>query len=244
MRRPIASERSSRAVKRLLLLPILATALACGAKREDLGNSRATADVKPSEYDKALERWSTEDKVYQALETRIIVDATWKSGAFREAYVGEYARRYLLSEGERDSMLKKELDAASTYQEFFFAAYTDESRTNDFNKRNTIWRVRLFDDKGGFTDPLVISKQKDDDPVLHAFFPYFSIWKHGYDVKFAKNALSPDTKTLRLQLTSAIADALLTFDANGADVPSPVRVDAGGAVSAASPIPVATPAAQ
>ena len=226
----------------LLLVPVLA--LACGPKREDMGNAKATADVKPSEYDKALERWSASDKVYHSLETRLIVSATWKSGAFREAYVGEYARRYLLAESERDSMLKKELDAASTYQEFFFAAYTDESRTNDFNKRNTIWRVRLFDDKGGFTDPLVLSKQKDDDPVLHAFFPYFSIWKHGYDVKFAKSALSPDTKTLRLQLTSAIADAVMTFDATGADVPSPVRVDAGGAVSAASPIPTSSPAAQ
>lgn len=198
------------------------------AGRRDLANASATADVKPSEYAAALRRWTGTDKVYQGLETRLIVTATWKTGAFRDAWADEYARRYLLPEAERDELKRREHEEAESYQEFFFAAYTPEARWNDFSRRESIWRVRLFDDAGNTVEPLVVTRVKVDDPKLHAFYPYFTLWTKGYLVKFPRRGLSPDTRSVRIQFTSALGAAELSFESAGADTATPIRVDAGG----------------
>lgn len=223
-----------------LLSAALAASLAgCGSRR-GMAGAEKTADVKPSEYNAALARWSGSEKVYEKLETRLIVSSTYKSGAFRDAYADEYARRYVLSDAEREDLKRREHADADTYHEFFFAAYTPENRWNDFSKRESIWKVRLYDDAGNSVEPLVITKVKNEDPKLHAFFPYFTLWTRGYVAKFPKTGLSPDTKTLRIQFASALGAAEIEVDRAGADTPTPVRVDAGG--STASVAPAATPA--
>ena len=225
----------SEVVAVLLGLSVAAAAAGCGG-RKSMANAPATADVKAREYDAALKRWSGQHKAYEKLETRLLVTATYKSGAFRDAWSDEYARRYLLSDSERDELKRSELSDAEAYHEFFFAAYTPESRWNDFSKRDSIWKVKLFDDAGNQSEPLVVTKVKNDDPKLHAFFPYFTLWTKGYTVKFAKSGLSPDSKTLRLQITSAVAAAEISFDRQGADMSVPVRVDnAGPTASAPAP---------
>lgn len=209
----------------------LAAAAGCGGRRS-MSNAPATADVKAGDYRSALKRWSGQHKSYEKLETRLIVSATYKSGAFRDAWSDEYSRRYLLSDTQRDDLKRSELSDAEAYHEFFFAAYTPESRWNDFSRRESIWKVRLFDDAGNEAEPLVVTKVKNDDPKLKAFYPYFTLWTKGYTVKFAKNGLSPDSKTLKLQLTSAVAAAEITFDRQGADMPVPVRVENAGPTAA------------
>lgn len=229
------------AVLSLSVSVALAAAGCAGSKRAEMANAEASKDVKPSEYSDALGSWTRESKVYAKLETRLIVNATYRSGAFREAYVDEYARRYLLASGERDDLRRRELNDAQTYHEFFFAAYTVESRWNDFSKRSSMWRLRLFDDKGASVEPLVVTRVKQDDPVLHAFYPYFSLWTRGYVVKFPREGLSPDSKTLRLQLTSAIGAAELEYARTNADREPPVRVQTGETAVAPAPAPAPSP---
>jgi hypothetical protein len=205
-----------------------------------MANANATADVKPSEYREALNRWSGTEKVYDKLETRLIVSSTYKSAAFRDAWADEYSRRYLLSDADRDELKRREHADAESYHEFFFAAYTPESRWNDFSKRESIWKLRLFDDAGNSTEPLVVTKIKNDDPKLHAFFPYFTLWTKGYIVKFPKSGLSSDSKSLRIQFASALGAAELTLDRSGADTASPVRVEnGGGSTASVAPVPAA-----
>lgn len=208
-----------------------------------MANGNATADVKPGEYDAALKRWTGSEKVYEQLETRLIVSSTYKSGAFRDAWSDEYARRYLLSDAERDEVKRREHADADSYHEFFFAAYTPESRWNDFSKRESIWKVRLFDDAGNSVEPLVVTKVKNDDPKLHAFYPYFTLWTKAYVVKFPKGGLSADSKSLRLQFSSALGAAEIAMDRSGADTPSPVRVEGGGSSTASAGSPAPAPVA-
>ena len=205
-----------------------------------MANHTATADVKEGEYNAALNRWSGTEKVYEKLETRLIVSSTYKSGAFRDAYADEYSRRYLLSDAERDELKRREHADAESYHEFFFAAYTPESRWNDFSKRESIWKVRLFDDAGNSVEPLVVTKVKNDDPKLRAFYPYFTLWTKAYVVKFPKSGLSADSKSLRIQFSSALGAAEIALDRSGADTASPVRVDGGGTsgtVGSSAPAP-------
>lgn len=212
-------------MRRELLILSLLIACGCSAKRKDMANANATADVSPSEYSTALVDWSRTEKVYEKLETRLIVNATYRSGAFRAAWADEYARRYLLSDSERDEVKRREHGDSESYHEFFFAAYTPETRWNDFSRRDSMWRLRLFDDAGNAVEPLVVTKVKNDDPKAHAFYPYFTLWTKGYVVKFPRSGLSPDSKTLRFQLASGVGAAELTYSRAKADVPAPVRVE-------------------
>jgi len=206
-------------------------------------NGPAMAEAKPTKWGRALDAWTHTEKVYKDFETRLIVTATYRSEALRDSYVEEYARRYRLSEEEKEKMARREHDAGTTYQEFFIAAYTGNSRENDFNRRNSIWKLRLKDDKGNFVDPLTITRQKDDDPVAHSFYPYFSEWSRAYLVKFPRAGLADDSKTITLTLSSATADATLVYDRTHADTSAPgVHVELETAVSAASPVPSAIPA--
>lgn len=227
-------------LERIVLALCLAAALpACGS-RKNMANGKATADVKPGEYDAALKRWSGSQKVYEQLETRLIVSSTWKSGAFRDAWTNEYARRYLLSDAERDELKRREHADAESYHEFFFAAYTPEARWNDFSKRESIWKIRLYDDAGNSVEPLVVTKVKNDDPKLKAFYPYFTMWTKGYTVKFPKTGLSGDSKNLKIQFASAFGAAEIALDRSGADTAAPVRVEnpaGGGSTASVAPAP-------
>lgn len=222
-------------VRRELVLVVLLVAAGCTKPRAKMANAEDSKDVKAGEYHRALGDWSRESKVYSKLETRLIVNATYRSGKFRDSFVDEYARRYLLADTERDEMKRREHADSDSYHEFFFAAYTVESRWNDFSKRNTMWRLRLYDDKGNSVEPLVVTKVKQDDPVLKAFFPYFSMWTRGYVVKFPRGGLADDSKTLRFQITSPVGQAELEYARAGADTTAPVRVQAGE--TAAAPLP-------
>lgn len=229
----------------LVLAALVAAPLVSGCgKRAKMANAGATADVKPSEYRAALDRWTREQKVYQSLETRLLVNATYKSGAFRDAWVDENARRQVLSDADRDELKRREHDAADSYHEFFFAAYTQETRWNDFSRRDSIWRLRLFDDKGGSVEPLVVTRVKQDDPVARAFYPYFSLWGRGYVVKFPRAGLAEDSKTLRLQMTSAVAAAELEYSREGADTTAPVRVEKTGNTAVAPAPGITAPVTQ
>ena len=218
-------------MRRASFLLALALAAGCGPSRSHMAGAKSTADVKASTWDDALARWTRSQKVYDHLETHLIVTATWRSGAFADAYADEYARRYVLNDSAREDVRKREESDAQSYDTFFFAAYTPTRDWNDFQKRDSIWRIRLYDDQGNAAEPLVINKVKDEDPVLHAFFPYFSQWTHGYVVKFAKDGLNPNAKTMKLQITSAVGAAELTFDATGAMRPPLERVSAPAAVT-------------
>ena len=220
--------------RELLILSVL-IACGCSQKRQDMANGKATADVQPGEYGAALNHWSRTEKVYEKLETRLIVNATWRSGAFRDAWADEWARRYVLSDAERDEIKRREHGDSESYHEFFFAAYTPETRWNDFSKRDSMWRLRLFDDAGNSVEPLVVTKVKNDDPKAHAFYPYFTLWTKGYVVKFPRGGLSPDSKTLRFQLTSGVGAAELLYERANADTPSPVRVEKTSPTASAAP---------
>ena len=221
--------------RELLLCAMLG--VACGPSRAKMAGAQATADVKPGSWGDSFHHWTRSQKVYDHLETRLIVSTTWENAAFADAYSDEYARRYVLNDAAREEFRRHQEADAQSYHTFFLAAYTVESRWNDFSKRNSIWRMRLYDDKGASVEPLVINKVKDDDPTLHEFFPYFSLWTRGYVIKFPKDGLAPDSKTLKLQITSAVGAAELTWDRAGSDKPKMERADGPSPVAVASPEP-------
>ncbi|MBI5643782.1 MAG: hypothetical protein HY954_09955 [Deltaproteobacteria bacterium] len=159
-------------------------------------------------YFESLNKWTRGIKIYEGLETRLYINATYKDTAFREAYIERYAASYELEEGQIRSLKERELEQAEKINEFFFTAYTPKDELNDFNDPSSVWKLYMEDDTGARLVPLSISRLDSTDPILREFFPYFDPWSSAYLVKFPKYSETgtepipnPGTKAIRLVVT-------------------------------------------
>ncbi len=141
--------------------------------------------VKP-EYSEVLGKWTRSARVYEGLESRLYMNATYKSPEFREAYIDRYVESYELGEDYREALAVREAEQAEKYNEFFFTAYTPVENWNDFDRKDSVWRLYLEDDAGAKLSPVSITRLEGSDPVVREFFPYFDLWSYAYIVKFPK----------------------------------------------------------
>lgn len=171
---------SDQKLKRPFIFLLLFTVvMGCAAKR---------AEVKPSQIDylATLNQWTKAQKVYDGLDTKLHIYVTYKTWAFRMAYVDEYAKRYLLDETQKKDLLEREREVNDRFNEFFIAAYTPDARWNDFDKKGSIWTIYMEDDKGNRLRPIEVKKVDETDPLIREFFPYLGLWSLGYVVRFPK----------------------------------------------------------
>lgn len=144
------------------------------------------------DYFTVLDRWSRGEKVYEGLEARLYMNATFKTPEFRKAYVERYAKSYELSTDHAKAMMDREAEQALAYNEFFFTAFTPEGSLNDFEQSGSVWQVYLEDAKGNRAKPISIKAFANSEPVVREFFPYFDLWSKAYTIQFPKYADSGD----------------------------------------------------
>jgi len=173
--------------------------------------------VKP-EYSEELDNWTRTVKVFEGFESRLYFSATFKSASFRESYIDRYVESYGLSDTYRAALIEREAEQGDRYNEFFFTAYTPVDEWNDFDKKESIWRLYMEDDTGARLSPVSITKLDSSDPVLREFFPYFDLWSSAYVVKFPRYAEAgvepipgPDTAYMRLIATGIIGKGKLEW---------------------------------
>lgn len=172
-----------------------------------------------SPYHDTLNQWTRGKKVYVEFETRLYLYATYKSMAFRRAYVQEYAARYQLDDEYKRVLMDREREAFDKYNEFFLAAYTPLKEWNDFDSDDSVWRLYLDDDAGRRLVPVQVEKVDTKDPLIREFFPYLDYWSSGYIVRFPKyadNGSGPipggDTRFLSLVATGIKGTGSLKWD--------------------------------
>ena len=183
-----------------------------------LGACAANKEVVKPEYSEELDNWTRTVKVFEGFETRLYFSATYKSPSFRESYADRYVESYGLGESYRSALIERETEQGDRYNEFFFTAYTPVDEWNDFEKKESIWRLYLEDDTGARLTPVSITKLDNSDPVLREFFPYFDIWSSAYIVKFPKYSDAgtepipgPNTAFMRLIATGVIGQGQLEW---------------------------------
>ncbi|MEN8245053.1 MAG: hypothetical protein ABFS43_09145 [Thermodesulfobacteriota bacterium] len=166
------------------------------------------------EYKAVFETWTQEDRIYKGFDCKLISAATYKSIPFRRAYTREYAKHYRLSPEEKDKLLKDQLDAADTYNEFIFAAYVPDKKWDDFPEEKSTWKIVLGVDSGARAAPVEIRKLERNNVVLKHFFPYVTPWKSVYLLRFPANrrnseeALVGDrSRTMTLSVSSVLGTA-------------------------------------
>ncbi|MBI5599805.1 MAG: hypothetical protein HY890_08755 [Deltaproteobacteria bacterium] len=137
-------------------------------------------------YYDIMNQWTRNTKVFDGLESRLYIHATFRSLPYRKAYVEEYSRRYELGADMEKTLLVREIEAQEAYNEFFIAAYTPSAEWNDFEKAGSIWKLYLSDRSGARLEPLEIKKVDSKDPLYREFFPYLDPWSYGYIVRFPR----------------------------------------------------------
>jgi hypothetical protein len=192
----------------LAFILVLLTALAgCAQIREytDIPKKEGVSD----EYIKDLAAWTRTNTVYSEFETNLKIVCTYKSRKFKESYVREYSRVYLLpKEAEQQKMqLMKEMSAEET--EFSFYAYTSDFEANDFSRAESSWKVFLLDEKGNQVHPIEIRRINNITPVVERFYPYINQY-HGkfYTLRFPRQ---PDEVKKKLVFTGVLGTVTLEW---------------------------------
>ena len=166
------------------------------------------------EYKAVFETWTQEDRIYKGFDCKLIAAATYKSIPFRRAYTWEYAKHYRLSLEEKDKLLKDQLDAANTYNEFIFAAYVPDKKWDDFQEEKSTWKIVLGVDSEARAAPVEIRRLERNNVVLKHFFPYVTPWKSVYLLRFPANRRNSEeglegdrSRTMTLSVSSVLGSA-------------------------------------
>lgn len=137
-------------------------------------------------YHKTLDHWSGGLRIHDKLESRLYLNATYKSEEFRKAYIRKYSGSYALGPERSDALLARELDQAAKYNEVFFTAHTPDEMVNDFDRKDSVWQLYLEDGSGNRARPISISRVEGTEAFIREFFPYFDLWSKAYLARFPK----------------------------------------------------------
>ena len=75
-------------------------------------------------YLSVLEKWTREGRVYENFETKVLINATYKTREFRESYAAEYINTFMLDGEKGDELMKGEMEAPKKHHEFFLSIHT------------------------------------------------------------------------------------------------------------------------
>ncbi|HME91865.1 MAG TPA: hypothetical protein VKE49_10600, partial [Myxococcaceae bacterium] len=100
------------------------------------------------EYQATLERYSDHAEVYDLLDTRVFTAMTYQSWRFREARVQRVALFRVYPRDVVEQNLAAERATFDSFHEFFFGVYSTSFRYDDFDRKDSIWRIALVTESG------------------------------------------------------------------------------------------------
>ncbi len=192
-----------------LALLLAATTLSCtGGRVPRIGDPAPTARDDGAEvaYQEVLSRVSDRKAVYQGLDTVIFASASWQSEEFVAARVARTAAFRGLGKQEHEDMLKTERDKLKDDTVFFFGVHANDPRTDDFDRKNSIWSLSLVTSEG-LLRPVEIRRIGRANADMRSLYPYMDTFWVGYEVRFI-NAQPP----FKLKVASSLGEATLDYD--------------------------------
>ena len=189
---------------------------ACAPKLRPASLFGPTQPFEAKDYSSVLKTWTRSTKVYGSLDTKLFIDATLHSPEFRRVFALAFPDIY----GQGGEVTRRELVDLSggieQYVNFFISAYTAETKWNDFNQPDSIWRLTLTSNEGIVVSPAQIIQVKID-ANLKAVYPHIDGFDRAYLIRFPltdpmqRLLLKRDTQSLTLRAASALGVADLTW---------------------------------
>ncbi|HEY3587984.1 MAG TPA: hypothetical protein VGK85_12565, partial [Myxococcaceae bacterium] len=184
-------------------------------------------------YQAALSRVTEHREVYTGIDTQLFTAATYQSVDFREARTRRQAMFQTWPEPKLDAALARERADAAQVHELVFGVSIVDRRFDDFDSKNSIWRLSLVTDQGEVT-PLAIRRVGRANQDVRAYYPYLGDFWTMYTVRFPLTTatgmplVGPTTRALLFRMSSTLGQVEMAFPAGtpGATPPAPAAVPA------------------
>jgi hypothetical protein len=230
---------------RLATLPLLLLALlvVTGCSEPQVWLGGGAREYVASDYGAVLKRWTREESLilFQELEDKLTVTATYESWDFRWAYVVKYAADYRLTIDQRRELLERTLRETEDTHEFYVALYGTKWRWADLSRPTSAWIVRLIDDQGSETAPAKIEPVVKPGPLEYRYFPYTTVWRHAFRIRFpratndGRPTIAANCRWFGLRFAGAEGNEELHWDVGAP--PAPAGTGSATASASISPSP-------
>jgi hypothetical protein len=214
--------RAPRAVPRALLVVLCAAgALGGGCRGGSPKVSFAPPDhtIVENEYERLLERWTRRASVLKIkeLDTTLKVNATCFSPEFEAVYVARTAHIFRYPSAERGALTARLRKDDETSLTFFMAAATTDTRWNDFDRKESVWRVALANDRGEEVTPLSVTLERVNTATITELFPYVESFYNAYRLRFPRTfpdgrpLITDETQRITLRIAGPLGVAELVW---------------------------------
>ncbi len=168
------------------------------------GDVRREAD-----YLATVDRNTRSTAIYDNLDSRVFLQATWHSPEFAKARAEREASFQALSSAATEALIDDASVRARDATEFFFAVHVNDSRFDDFDRRSSMWRLVLWVDGKEYALQN-IERLGRSTPKLRAYYSYFESFWVAYRLQFP--AIDEATVSeLKLRVSSVLGQAELVF---------------------------------
>ncbi len=163
-------------------------------------------------YKDVLGRFTGTGEVYTGFDTQLFAGATYQSWEFRKARVERVAQFKSQSKEEVEKLLAEERAEWEQFHVFELGTWTREPRFDDFDRKNSIWRIALRTDTVELLPSEVLRVQRVNQDA-RALYPYMGEFWVRYRVMFPRRlpdgspSLPDGTKDLTLRVASTLGRA-------------------------------------
>lgn len=196
-------------------LPLVLAGLAGCLREPAVDLSVPRRDFKPAEYEAVLKRWTRHRRIIKHFDTNLEVNVTHFSPEMVAAHAAAHAADYRLTRGERQRFVAKRLAEVQERHEFLMAATTADPAWNDFDRKESIWRLTLMDDKGTRVTPLSVTNLTITE-VHRVHFPFVTVFHRLYHVLFPRKVggrpfITPGSRWFKLIIASPLGSTELAW---------------------------------
>jgi hypothetical protein len=168
----------------------------------------ARDDASEHSYQEILNRFTDHKGIYDGLDTRLFVAATWQSPRFIEARVRRLGEFQEQPESEVNRRVLEEREKFKGRTEFFFGIHANDPKFDDFDRKNTIWRIALVVGDKEIV-PTEIKRVGRSTMDMRATYPYMDVFWVAYAVRF--DGVMEPNQTAKLKVASTLGQAELNF---------------------------------
>jgi hypothetical protein len=206
----------SRSYLIILLLAFSFLESACSAKSKRPRPPREyhflDAIFNDDSYSKVFDKFTKEEQVHSEFEPVMTAYVTYWSPRLQEAYTHEMARQYQLTVAAEQKIADEQKAENDSYFVFIISASTREPEWNDFEKKNSMWRIFIENEEGTIqVDHEKVEAASSKDERAKYFYKTMSAFGKTYRLRFPKEALR-QAKAIRLHITGPRGSIFFDFD--------------------------------
>lgn len=178
--------------------------VSCASSPPPVSLSSAWPQTAPP-LDDAGESWTRQAQIREFGAEILTVYATFKSPAWRAAYVDYLATTQRLPANKRAELVAAQREASSSAHEVMLMVTTHDRRENDLDKgERSIWRLALVDDQGNEVEPMEVIRDRRPAGVIRAEYPELGDFAVPYIVRFPPTlaVLRDDASRFSLKMSS------------------------------------------